>query len=119
MGYIDMSIFNQAIDSQGENVTIEVYSAKTYSDDGDLLDQTSTSYDTIAIFNDYGTNLRFVAEGNFSENRYSFFFKGDQPGVETNNIVIRANGERWRIMKPSNHASRGKAVVNEAPVSNA
>ena len=119
MAYIDLSVFNQAIDAQGEEVDIEVYSTQSYSDYGDLMSQTTTSYTCNAIFNDYGTMLQFNPEGAFSQNRFSFFFKGSQPGIATKNIIVRSNGERWRILKPSNHTTRGNLVVQEAPVSNA
>lgn len=116
--YTDISFIDKQIDRIGESVNIEVYSGKTYSDYGDLLAQTSTIYSVKGIFNTYGQNQRFVPEGQFIETKFSFFFKGSQTGIEEDNIIVRTNGERWKINRSYKHAEEGRVVVQEASVTN-
>jgi hypothetical protein len=117
-GFLDFSLVKKMIDRFGESVDLEVYTTKTYSDYGDLLTQTTTYYDVKAIFNTYGLKQNFVGEGQFIETKESFFFDGSQAGIIVDNIIVRANGERWKINKQINHSIEGRTMVQEASVSN-
>jgi hypothetical protein len=114
----DYSLIPKQIDKYGETVTLEKYASKTYSDYGDLINQTTTEYSVKAIFNDYGTTQKYGGDGGFEESRFSFFFKPTQSGIEIGNVIERANGERWKITKASKHSLSGTQTVIEAPVSN-
>ena len=116
--YINSSHINKQIDRYGELVSIEDFSSQTYSDYGDLVTQTTSTSSVKAIFNTYGNSSVYNPETNFDEIRYSFFFKGSQTGVETDNIVVRANGERWKITKTLNHSLSGETIVQESMVTN-
>jgi hypothetical protein len=117
-GFLDFTLVKKMIDRFGESVDLEVYTAKTYSDYGDPLSQTTTYYDVKAIFNTYGLKQNFVGEGQFVETRESFFFDGAQSGIIVDNIIVRSNGERWKINKATNHCVEGRTMVQEASVSN-
>jgi len=118
MTYLDYSLITKQILRYGEDVDIEVYGSKSYSDYGDTMAQTTTIYSVQAIFNTYGINQNYVPEGMLEQTRFSFFFKGDQTGLEIENVIVRANGERWKITKVFKHCAEGQTVVQEASVSN-
>lgn len=110
---------NRAIDLYGEFVDIESYSDQTYSEYGDLISQTTSDYVSIpAIYNTYGKSAPFETEGVFLEGDVSFFFKGNQSGIEESNTIIRENGERWKISKVTKHSLKGTPMVIEAKASN-
>lgn len=118
--YIDFSIIPQAITRHGEAVDIEVYSSPVISDWGDVESATTSITNVQAIFNTYGISQQYQIEGQFHEVRYSFFFDGTQTGLDDNNVIIRADGSRWKIQKTLNHTLNGSTsiVVQEALVSN-
>lgn len=116
--YVSTNLINKSIDRIGELVSVEVYSGKSYSDWGDLTTATTTYYSIRSIFNTYGQNQNYVQEGSLEQARFSFFFKGPQAGVAIDNVIVRANGDRWKITKVHQHAAEGTNVVQEASVSN-
>ena len=118
MSYVDYSSLRKALLRLAEPVTIESYSTQTYSDWGDLVNQTTTIYSAYGVFNTYGDNQMYNPEGTFKASRYSFFFEDDQEGTEDNNIIVRADGTRWKIMKTVIHASEGANRVKECAVQN-
>jgi hypothetical protein len=105
----------RAIEREGELVDIENYGTKTYSDYGDLVSQITSNLTNVrAVFNQYGKKAMLQTEGIFEEGDVTFFFKGDQPGVLNDNIIVRQNGERWKIMAISEHYGRGVKTHIEA-----
>lgn len=107
----------QAIDRIGELVSIEDYSSKTYSEYGDLVTQSTSDLTSIkAVFNQYGKSSTYFSEGLFQDGDVTFFFKADQAGVENENVVIRANGERWKITQIAPHYAKGSQTHQEAKV---
>jgi hypothetical protein len=109
----------KAISSYGELVDIEAYSGGTYNDYGDLLVSTTSDYTGIkAIFNTVRLNNTENPEGDFQEADGVFYFKGDQLGVLINNVIIRADGSRYKISKANTHFYKGTTVVREAIVNN-
>lgn len=118
VGYLDLSIIPKTIHRYGETVSIKVYSGQTYSDYGDLDSATTTLTSVNAIFNTYGVNQSYIPEGQFGEIRFSFFFDKNQTGIDVDNVIIRANGEIWKINKAVNHCLSGNKVVQEAIVTN-
>lgn len=120
MSYVNDKInkIRKKILDKGETVDIEVLSAKTYSDYGDLISVTTTIAEVKAIFNTYGLGRTYNPDGIYDEARFSFFFSGDQEGVSNGNIIVRENGERWKITKAFAHYLSGTAIVKEGMVSN-
>jgi len=114
------TIYNKVakvIDDYSEDVTIEVYSTPTYSKYGDLVSQTTSEYTSVpALFNRYGNDSDYQPEGNFNMGDSSIFFKGDQAGIAINNVVIRSNGERWKITKVDKNILNSRNMVQEAGV---
>jgi hypothetical protein len=107
----------KAITSYGELCTIEAYSDQTYDDYGDLLISTTSDYtDVKAIFNTDIVNERGEIEGKFQEGEGTFYFKGDQDGIENQNIIIRSDGVRYKIKRVDKHFYKGTTVVKEARV---
>lgn len=115
---IDLTVIPKYIGQFGEEVDLEVYSSKTFSDYGDVSTQTTTISSVQAIFNTYGVKQNFVVEGQFLDTTYSFFFKPDQTGVEADNVIVRSDGSRWKINKVMKHALSGGTSVIEAGVRN-
>lgn len=120
MVYVDASFISKQIDRFGETVTVKVYGPnKVYSDYGDLVTTSTTSYIGVkSIFNTYGQTQTYVSEGAFAQTKFSFFFKPDQSGLDIDNVIIRSNGESWKINRPLKHSLSGKTVVIEAAVQN-
>ena len=116
--YVDSSFIKKQITRYGEPIDLEVYSTESYSDYGDLIQQTTTLHEVQSVFNTYGQRDSYNQEGSFGEASYSFFFPGEQTGLEINNIIVRADGERWKIEKVVKHSLSGKNVVTECAVSN-
>ena len=107
------------IDKLGETVDIESYSSKTYSDYGDLVTQSTSDYTSVkAIFNQYGKSSFFQTEGVFENGDCSFFFKAGQSGLDNGNIIVRSNGERWKISKSYKNYIKGEEVHTECRVTN-
>jgi hypothetical protein len=114
------SKINSAIDKYGEFVSIETFttSTNTYNDYGDLIATVTTSYTNVpAVFNTYGESAIYQTEGQFMSGNNTFFFKGAQSGVEINNNIVRANGERWKVINVSKHYLSSSSIVQEARVS--
>jgi len=108
---------DKVIDKYKESVTIEVYSDPTYSDYGDLMTQVTSEYTAVpALFNRYDKNTLFQPEGIFELGDSSVFFKGDQAGVKVNNVIVRANGERWKITKVGTNFLNFSGMVQEAGI---
>jgi hypothetical protein len=114
---IDVKSIDKQIDKYGEVVEIEDFT-RTYSPYGDAVLTQSTSEEIRAIFNTYGKSSNFNSEGIFNEGDVSFFFKGGQDNVTEQNVIIRANGERWKIVRVSKHYLNGNRMVQEAAVKN-
>ena len=115
MSYADR--ISKQISRIGELVDIEDYSSKTYSDYGDLVTQTTSTTTSIrAVFNQYGKSAGFQTEGVFEEGDCSFFFKGDQTGIENDNIVVRTDDTRWKITQVAPHYCKGSKTHIEARV---
>ena len=114
------TIYNKVakvIDDYSENVTIEVFSTKTYSDYGDLVTQLTSEYTNVpALFNRYSKDTGYEPEGIFSLGDSSVFFKGDQLGVTVGNVIVRSNGERWKIIKIDNNILNARKMVQEAGI---
>jgi hypothetical protein len=121
MSYVSQKInkIRKKILDKGENVDLEVLSAATYSDYGDLISNTTTIHEVKAIFNTYGLGRSYNPEGLIDEAKFSFFFSGDQTGVANNNIIVREDGERWKITKYFAHSLGGQTIVIEALTSQA
>jgi hypothetical protein len=116
---IDSSLISRKIDEHGELVTVQDIDTRTYSEFGDLINNTTTEYTSIpAIFNTYGRLAGFQTEGVFQEGDVSFFFKGEQEGISANNLIVRSNGEVWKIKRVYPSTYRGTIMVQEARVSN-
>jgi PDZ domain-containing secreted protein len=108
------------IDSKGERVDIEDYSSPTYSEYGDLVTQSTSNLTNIkAIFNQYGLSSQYQTEGVFQNGDCSFFFKANQTGLDNGNVIIRANGERWKISQSYHNYIQGQEVHTECRVTNA
>lgn len=117
MVQINATLINKQIDKYGEEVEIEDFS-RSYSPHGDVIQTTSEETSIMAIFNTYGRSSVFQNEGIFNEGDVSFFFKGSQDNVDEQNVIVRENGERWKITKVSKHYLQGVCVVQEANVKN-
>ena len=110
---------SKLIDSKGELVSLEKYSAQDYSDYGDLVTQSTSEYTNIkAIFNQYGLSSQYQTEGNFQNGDVSFFFKAGQSGLSNGNIIVRANGERWKISQTYKNYVGGLETHTECRVTN-
>lgn len=107
------------IDKRGELVNVENYSSKNYSDYGDLVTQSTSEYTSIkAIFNQYGLSSQYQTEGVFENGDVSFFFKSGQTGLSNGNIIVRANGERWKISQVYKNYVSGLETHTECRVTN-
>lgn len=107
------------IDSKGELVSLENYSSKTYSDYGDLITQTTSEYTNIkAVFNQYGLSSQYQTEGVFENGDVSFFFKAGQTGLTNGNVIVRSNGERWKISQAYKNYVSGLETHTECRVTN-
>lgn len=120
MSYVANKIdkIRKKITDKGETVSIEVLSAQTYSEYGDLISVTTTISDVKAIFNTYGLGRTYNPQGVSEDAKFSFFFSGDQTGVNNGNIIERSDGERWKITRAFAHYLSGTPIVKEAVVSN-
>lgn len=120
MSYVSQKInkIRKKILDKGEDVSLEVLSSQTHSDYGDLITVTTTITDVKAIFNTYGLGRSYNQEGTADSAKYSFFFSGDQTGIANGNIIERADGERWKIMKYFAHCLGGQTIVFETIVDN-
>jgi len=120
MSYVSQKInkIRKKILDKGENVNLEVYSKPVYSDYGDLISQTTTIHEVKAIFNTYGLGRSYNPEGVSEEAKFSFFFSGDQDGIVNGTVIIREDGERWKITKYFAHCLSGTPIVKEAMVEN-
>lgn len=107
------------INAKGELVTITQFSEPTYSDYGDLIENTSEIYENVmAVFNQYGTSSEYQTEGNFLNGHVTFFFKAGQKGLFINNLITRANGEVWKITQVYKNAVSGIETHIECRVTN-
>lgn len=104
----------KVIDEYSEDVDIEVYTEPTYSKYGDLITQTTSDYTAVpALFNRYGRESEYQPEGIFNNGDTSIFFKGDQAGLVVGSVVVRANGERWKITKVDRNILNSRNMVQE------
>lgn len=116
MSYVSQKInkIRKKILDKGETVDLEVYTSPTYSDYGDLITQTTTIHEVKTIFNTYGLGRSYNPEGVLDEAKFSFFFSGDQSGIANGNVIVREDGERWKITKYFAHCLEGVTIVKEA-----
>jgi len=118
MSYVSQKInkIRKKILDKGEDVDLEVLSSPTTSDYGDLISVTTTIHEVKAIFNTYGLGRSYNPEGLFDGAKFSFFFSGDQTGIDNGNIIVRTDGTRWKIMKHFSHSLSGQNIVHETLV---
>ena len=120
MSYVSQKInkIRKKILDKGEDVSLEVLSSPTHSDYGDLITVTTTITDVKAIFNTYGLGRSYNPDGMLDESKFSFFFSGEQTGIDNGNIIVRADGTRWKIDKHLSHCLSGYTIVHEALTKN-
>ena len=120
MSYVTDKInkIRKNINRLGETVDLEVLSAPTYSDYGDLISNTTTIHEVKAIFNTYGLGRSYNPEGISDDAKFSFFFSGSQTGIANGNIIVREDGTRWKIMRSLSHYLSGNCIVQETIVNN-
>jgi hypothetical protein len=107
----------KTIDEYKELVDIEVFTSPTYSEYGDFISQTTSEYTSIpALFSKYDEYNQPEKEGIFQPGDVTIFFKGDQVGLELNNVVIRSNGERWKITKKNQYLLNARNMAKEVSV---
>ena len=116
MSYVSQKInkIRKKILDKGEDVDLEVLSAHTYSDYGDIISNSTTIHEVKTIFNTYGLGRSYNPEGVLDDAKFSFFFSGDQSGISNGNIIVRSDGERWKITKYFAHSLSGQTIVIEA-----
>lgn len=107
----------KVIDNYYENVDIETFTNPTYSEYGDFISQTTSETTAVkALFSSYDDYTQPNPEGIFQPGEVTVFFKGDQTGLDIDNVIVRSNGERWKITKVSKNILNSRNMAQEVSV---